>query len=140
MADTAAFKQYLGRWARDVLDGAADDMVPRIKPYAPVKTGELRESIHRDRSPRGSTATSYTARIVATAPQGRYTDEGTKPHVIVPRRAGGLLVFHWPKAGGTVFLRRVNHPGNKARPWWKRSLTATWGPALRANAIRRTRR
>lgn len=115
-------------------------MVPRIKPYAPFKTGELRESIRRDRVMRVGSSTTMTARIVATAPQARYTDQGTDPHRIVPRRAGGLLVFHWPKVGRTMFLPRVNHPGNAAKPWWERALRATWGPALRLNAIRRSSR
>lgn len=35
----------------------------------------------------------------------------TRPHVITPRRAGGVLVFEVPGAG-TVFARRVNHPGS----------------------------
>jgi hypothetical protein len=35
-----------------------------------------------------------------------------------------------------VFLRRVNHPGNKAKPWFERALRATYRPALRFAAIR----
>lgn len=61
-----------------------------------------------------------------------YVDEGTKPHVIRPRRRGGLLAF---KTGGyraktrpqvigstagrpgknQVFAKEVHHPGTKAR-------------------------
>lgn len=38
--------------------------------------------------------------------------EGTKPHVIVPRRAP-RLVFWSARAGRVVVARRVNHPGTR---------------------------
>jgi hypothetical protein len=41
-----------------------------------------------------------------------FIEAGTRPHVILPRRAR-VLVFQ--VAGRTVFARRVNHPGTKAR-------------------------
>jgi hypothetical protein len=37
--------------------------------------------------------------------------EGSPPHTITPRRAGGRLVFFWDKAGRVVKLKSVNHPG-----------------------------
>ncbi len=37
-------------------------------------------------------------------------DQGAKPHVIRPRRAGSLR-FMW--RGKLTFARKVNHPGNK---------------------------
>jgi len=61
----------------------------------------------------------------------RYVDEGTRPHIIAPRKPGGVLVFRGrytaktiphllvSRAGGasgaTVFARVVHHPGTKAR-------------------------
>lgn len=46
--------------------------------------------------------------------------EGAKPHVIVPRKPGGRLVFK--VAGKTVFAKKVNHPGNAPNPYLRRWL------------------
>jgi hypothetical protein len=48
--------------------------------------------------------------------------EGTRPHVILPRRPGGVLVFWSGRAGKTIFTRRVNHPGSKANPFLRDNL------------------
>lgn len=132
--DTFRLKQAVTTWASQVHSQALDDMPDRMRGYAPRKTGELAESIRRHG---GTTVLGDVreGRIVAEAPQGRYTDEGTHPHVIRPRKVGGVLVFEW--RGQTVFARHVNHPGNRAKPWWERALRATWGPALRYAALTR---
>lgn len=135
-ATTADVRAALIRWGATVHDQALAEMPDRIRPYAPIQTGELRRSIRRDRSRDIHTGERMRGRIVAPVIQARTTDQGAPPHVIVPRRAGGLLVFYWPKVGRTVYLRRVNHPGNRARPWWVRALNATYGPALRFAAVR----
>lgn len=77
-----------------------------------------------------ATGTTYTVRIVAPVIQAATTDKGARPHRIVPRSPGGLLVFYWPKAGGTVFLRSVNHPGNAAMNWWEPALRSAFRAAL----------
>lgn len=61
-----------------------------------------------------------------------WLDQGTKPHVIMPRRAkrlrfqlgftpktrvGSLSSGGGGSSGPTVFSRGVNHPGTKARGW-----------------------
>lgn len=38
------------------------------------------------------------------------TVKATRPHIIRPRKAGGVLVF--PYKGRTVFTKKVNHPGS----------------------------
>lgn len=64
-----------------------------------------------------------------------YVDEGTKPHKIRPKKAGGTLAFpseFAPKTqpghmvaskgfsgGKTAFAKEVNHPGTKARKFTK---------------------
>jgi len=64
-----------------------------------------------------------------------YVDEGTRPHVIRPKSAGGVLAFPSSSAPKTrpgslkstagtrgsvdVFTRKVNHPGTKAREFSK---------------------
>lgn len=41
-----------------------------------------------------------------------YIENGTRPHLIRPRRAGGVLRFT-ARGGGVVFARVVHHPGTK---------------------------
>lgn len=55
------------------------------------------------------------ARIVTenTAPYADIIEEGSRPHIIRPRRAGGVLRFK--VRGGVVFARRAFHPGTKPR-------------------------
>lgn len=45
----------------------------------------------------------------------RFQDKGTKAHVIMPKTAR-RLVFQVP-AVGTVFARKVNHPGTRPQNW-----------------------
>lgn len=50
-----------------------------------------------------------------------YVHEGTRPHLILPRRPGGTLAFQMD--GRTVFARSVHHPGTKARPFLRNAAT-----------------
>lgn len=47
---------------------------------------------------------------------------GTRPHMIFPRRPGGVLRF--TVSGQVVYARFVNHPGNKPNPFLKDALRA----------------
>lgn len=134
-SDVRAVKGALGRWAVSVQDQAVGSMPDAMRGYAPLREGELRRSIRRA-GPVSFTGERVRGRIVAPVIQARTTDQGSPPHVIRPKRAGGLLVFYWPKIGRVIGLRHVNHPGNRAKPWWQRALRATYGPALRYAAVR----
>lgn len=48
-----------------------------------------------------------------SAPHATFIENGTRSHVILPRRAT-VLVFTG-RGGGLVFARRVNHPGTTAQ-------------------------
>lgn len=51
--------------------------------------------------------------IIVTDKRWVFADEGTKSHVIRPKRA---KVLHFTtRAGDEVFTKHVNHPGTKAR-------------------------
>jgi hypothetical protein len=63
----------------------------------------------------------------SSKPYALFVDQGTKPHVITPKKPGGMLVFHWAKVGKTVFLRSVNHPGNRAYKFIQHGLEKALG-------------
>lgn len=135
-ADTRQLSGAIRRWSLDVHSSALDSMPELMRPYARRKSGELQGSIRHERGRTVITPSSVRGRIIAPVIQARTTDQGSPPHEIRPKRAGGLLVFYWPKVGRTVFLPRVSHPGNRPMPWWRRALNATWGPSLRYAATR----
>lgn len=89
----------------------------RAKVLAPVRTGRLRSSIRADPprifSLRGSVTVGSDLEYAA------FVNDGTKPHIIRPRRA---KVLRFNVGGQTVFARVVNHPGTKARPFLDRAL------------------
>jgi hypothetical protein len=94
-----AFKPIGRKWADDTSEAA--------RPKVPVTTGRLRGSFRR------RNATAKRATVV-----GHYTayfiDAGTKPHVITPKRARGLV---FEGRSGTVFARKVHHRGTRAQPF-----------------------
>lgn len=91
----------------------SDHFLKVIKDRTPVDTGETRKSwtikIHRaDRD----------AIIWEIYPDEHedivtFLEWGTREHVILPREAGGVLVFEDKGTGETVFARNVYHPGTK---------------------------
>ncbi len=60
---------------------------------------------------------SYKGRPAVTVgfsgvPYGIHHHDGTRPHIIRPRRKK-VLAFYLPKAGKVIFAREVHHPGTK---------------------------
>lgn len=91
---------------------AAEVIKTSLRATAPKgKTGRLRESITWRRSP-------GEVRFLADA-VAKYVIEGTRPHVIRPRRARAL---HWQQAGEDIFAMRVNHPGTKSNDFRLRAI------------------
>ncbi|WP_280420641.1 HK97 gp10 family phage protein [Nocardia carnea] len=71
------------------------------------RTGELERSLGYRTTRQGS---RVRLTVFATAPHAKWVHDGTRPHVILPRRAKALKF----QAGGrTVFAARVNHPGTR---------------------------
>lgn len=138
-ADLTALRTRLGTWATQVVTVASDETVRIAQRDPRVPRGDTLELVGSIRSLHDTKVSGTRRSVTVQAPviQAATTDKGARAHRIVPRRAGGLLVFHWPKAGGVVFLRHVNHPGNAPRPWWEAVLRDAWRHALRT-AARRT--
>jgi len=96
---------------QQVLIQASNQILAEMEARVPVDTGNLRRSlgvrVHNDRVIIGPN--------VNQAPYAGYVEFGTKPHVIRPKRAGGVLRFN---VGGTiVYAKVVHHPGTKAQPY-----------------------
>lgn len=73
-----------------------------------MRTGALRNSI--ESSPAVANGSGAAGDLRVTAEHATYVSEGTRPHVIEPRRARAL---RWEEAGQVRFARRVQHPGTK---------------------------
>lgn len=117
----------LAQWSRQFTTSQAGRIATQIlavaKRNCPVRTGELRESGKVDGvSGKGN----YRAEgaVSFTAPYAVFVHEGTRPHVIRPRRARAL---RFEMDGRVIFAAHVNHPGTAPNPFL-------------ANAVRQVRR
>lgn len=128
-ADATRLRRALTTWSGAVQRQAIPDTAARMRRNGnvPREDGELARSIQAAGVVSGGA--TFRGRIEARVIQAATTDKGARAHIIVPRRRGGVLVFS-PKTGGVVFTRRVNHPGNPPRPWWRRTLEEEYRPAL----------
>jgi hypothetical protein len=86
---------------------------------APVVSGNLRRSI---KSHPGTESSRYGMSVVAGTSYAKFVTSGTKPHVIMPKKAK-MLHFYWPKVGSDVYLPKVNHPGNRPNPFMVDAMT-----------------
>ena len=57
--------------------------------------------------------------ITCDHPAVRFSLDGTRPHLIRPRRAKAL---RFEAGGDVVFTKLVRHPGTRANPWLQRAL------------------
>lgn len=73
--------------------------------------GNLRQMIDSS-----SSATRGT--VISRAKYSEYVHEGTRPHIIRPKRARVLA----NRRTGQFFGRKVNHPGTRPNPYLKRAL------------------
>ena len=62
------------------------------------------------------------AHVYVKPPYARYVLHGTRPHVIKPRKPGGVLKFFWWKKGKQMVVKKVNHPGTEANDFMGRGL------------------
>lgn len=84
---------------------------------APGSVGQgIRVSIQR--GPGGD----FRGVIRSTHPASIYLVNGTRPHMIFPRRPGGVLRF--TVGGRVVYARYVNHPGTKPNDFLRQALRA----------------
>lgn len=60
-------------------------------------------------------ATGQYVGLIADKPYALAHHEGTRPHIIKPKEAGGVLVFS--KGSRVIRTREVRHPGTKANKY-----------------------
>lgn len=105
---------------QQVLIESANHILAEMESRVPVKTGKLRTSL----------SIRIETNKVIIGPHTSYdaaVEFGSKPHVIVPKKPGGVLVF---TVGGTkVFTRKVRHPGTRAQPYVRPAFQA-WVDSL----------
>src|SRR5262245_34610076 len=83
----------------------------QAKRLCPVDTGRLRSSITTElvRSAGGVPI----VRVGTNVDYAQAVHDGTRPHIIRPRRA---RVLRFTSRGQVVYARVVHHPGTRARP------------------------
>lgn len=101
-------RQNIRRAVMSEMDKAADDVKMKMREYAPVDTGNLRDSITVVK-----TGEEYQIGPV-NVPYARAQEYGARPHVIIAK-PGRVLVFN--VGGQKKFATKVNHPGNKPHPY-----------------------
>ena len=71
-----------------------------------------------------------------------YLEHGTQPHIIEPKKDGGVLAWKGPSGGfiigKTIFAKRVNHPGSKKHVGLVQGITDERRPALMSRIISET--
>lgn len=75
------------------------------------RTGRTERSIETDVRRNGE---DVTGEVVTRDKIAIFLAEGTRPHIIVPRRKKAL---RWVSGGKFVFAKKVHHPGTKPDPF-----------------------
>src|SRR5687768_15335342 len=115
--DRAALNRTFSATSRREGDAAARQVVARAKVLAPVDTGRLRASIRVERRSFFGLRQRWT--VGSDVDYAPMVNDGTRPHIIRPRRAKALRF----KVGGkVVYAKVVHHPGTRARPFLDRAL------------------
>ena len=121
--DQAALHRVGMERARMLVNKITRQTLNRSAVLCPVDTGRLRASGSMRIAERGS---AVVGQVEYTADYAAAVHNGTRPHVIVPRR-GRYLRFQ--VGDRTVYARRVNHPGTPARPYLATALREVAGRA-----------
>lgn len=89
-----------------------------------MRTGRLRASGRIEYS--GFFSFRPKATIIFDVDYAGYVNDGTAPHIIRPKRPGGVLRFRM--GSRLVYARYVNHPGTRANPFLDRALREVAAP------------
>lgn len=124
MADVAELRAKITAWGERVHRAATADMAAKLTP--PRKTGRFEGT--RQVDPTSGSGPTFVSTIGYPGELGEWLDEGTSPHLI---EGNPFLSFYWPRAGGRVVFRSVQHPGTPGTNFWSRVMhTDSWYQSL----------
>jgi len=106
-SDYKSVAEALESGLEGVLRRFAEGVVEAARSKAPKRSGYLASQI-------SSVVEKDSAAIYAKAPYSAYVEFGTRPHLILPKRARAL---RFEVDGEVVFARRVHHPGTQPQPY-----------------------
>lgn len=91
--------------------------------FVGVKSGDLKQTIGSRvvRSNPGYNVEVFAGNTAKTAKYVMPHHDGSRPHVIRPKRAQFL---RFTVGGKVVYARKVNHPGNRANPFLRKGAQA----------------
>ena len=115
--DRAELSRTIRGASRRELEVAARQVMNRAKVLAPVRTGRLRASIRVESRRTATLRSKFT--IGSDVEYAAFVNDGTRPHIIRPRRAQAL---RFVIGGRVVFAKVVHHPGTRARPFLDKAL------------------
>lgn len=92
------------------------------KSLAGVKTGRLKRSIKMTRDRRGK---QYAVLVGSDLRYALVHHQGARPHIITPKKPGGLLVFRGKR--GLIVTTSVRHPGHAANEYLVNALRLVVG-------------
>jgi hypothetical protein len=121
--DQAALQQVGMDRAEDLVTSVTRRTLNRSAVLCPVDTGRLRAS---GQMRVGSFGNQVRGEVEYDADYAMIVHDGTRPHIIRPRR-GQYLRFE--VGGRVVYARQVRHPGTKARPFLAQALREVAEPA-----------
>ena len=101
----------------DLVHAVTDQAYLAMRVRAPVKTGELRDSITKR-------SVGLHGEVTVGAPHGVFVALGTRPHLIMPVRARAL---RFEAGGRIVFTKLVHHPGTRPNPFVQRAADIVQG-------------
>lgn len=131
--DPRSLDRILGDYCERRLGEIAEEFVDTARGFSSRRTGALADSIEAEDVRRQRDR--VTCRVFVGEEYGIYQDQGTGIYGPTGERitaaSGGVLVFDWPSAGGTVFARSV--AGSEPTRFWTRTVER-WDAIVRAAA------
>lgn len=139
MKDISKLSEDISKWANNIddkvikaVEDTAKDVYQDVMKLAPEGTGKYKESIYIDKTKvEDSKVSVFIGTDLVLESKllhkrynlGRMLENGTRPHLILPVRADGVL--HFTIDGEDIFTKIVQHPGFREIPHYS--------PALRRN-------
>lgn len=117
--------QYIAKVTRAVriateVEAPRPGGVPRNRTHINYATGTLLKSIGEQIN--ADQVSDVEGIVYVGAEHAAYVIHGTQPHLIRPKRHGGMLRFFWIRKGKWAVLPYVNHPGTIANDFMSRGL------------------